>query len=213
MPRPARFDQDAILAAALRVVAVHGPVGLTVDAVAAEMGGHSGSIYYRFATKDHLLAGLWLRAARGGQAGLLKALARPDLVEALTDAVLHYPRWSREQTAAAQVLAAHGREQVIPDWPDELADELDVVNDGLKHALDAFTHRWYGDTTPEHRRTVTLAVLDIPSGAIRRYLIAGRPPPRSLEEPILAAARAALGRPIGPPLQVGRDAPIQQSGG
>ena len=50
----------------------------------------------------------------------------------------------------------------------------------------------FGDTTAEHERTVTFAVLDIPSGAIRRYLIAGRPPSLSLEKPILAAARAAL---------------------
>jgi AcrR family transcriptional regulator len=193
VPRPARFDRDAILAAALRVVGAHGPAGLTVDAVAAEMGGHSGSIYYRFPSKDHLLASLWLGAARDGQAGLLDALSRPDLDAALVDAVLHYPRWSREQTAAASVLAAHGREQVTPHWPDELDAELDVVNDGLVAALDDFTRRWYGDITPDHRRTVTFAVLDIPSGAIRRYLVAGRPPPRSLEEPILVAARAALG--------------------
>lgn len=48
MPRPARFDQDAILSAALRVVGAHGPSGMTIDAVAGEMGGHVGSIYYRF---------------------------------------------------------------------------------------------------------------------------------------------------------------------
>jgi AcrR family transcriptional regulator len=192
VPRPARFDRDAILDATLRVVAARGPSGMTTDAVAEEMGGHVGSIYYRFPTKDHLLAGLWLRAARAGQAGLLDALTREDLDEALTESVLHYPRWSREQTAAAQVLAAHGREQVTPHWPDELAGELDVVNNDLIQALEDFTRRWYGDTTAEHRRTIAFAVLDLPSGAIRRYLVAGRPPPASLDHPILTAARAAL---------------------
>ncbi|MCD2193158.1 TetR/AcrR family transcriptional regulator [Actinomycetospora endophytica] len=192
MPRPARFDRDAILDAALRVAAAHGPAGVTTDAVADEMGGHVGSIYYRFPTKDHLLAGLWLRAARAGQAGLLEALGREDLDEAFTSAVLHYPRWSREQTAAAQMLAAHGREQVTPHWPDELTEELAGVNDGLIRALDAFTRRWYGDVTAVRRRTITFAVLDLPAGAIRRYLVAGKPPPRSLDGPVLAAARAAL---------------------
>jgi AcrR family transcriptional regulator len=193
VPRPARFDRDAILDAALRVAGARGPTGVTTDAVATEMGGHVGSIYYRFPTKDHLLAGLWLRAARAGQAGLLDALTRDDLDEALVGSVLHYPRWARDQTASAQILAAYGREQVTPHWPDELAEDLDVVNDGLVRALDDFTARWFGDPTPDRRRTVTLAVLDVPSGAIRRYLVGGRPPPRSLDGPILAAARAALG--------------------
>jgi AcrR family transcriptional regulator len=192
VPRPARFDRDAILAAALEVVAAHGPAALTVDAVATQMGGHVGSIYYRFATKDHLLASLWLRAARQGQAGLLAALALDDLEEALDQAVLHYPRWSRTAPGAAQVLAAHGREQVTPHWPTELAAELDTVNDDLVRALDAFTRRWFGNGTADHRRAVTLAVLDLPAGAIRRYLLAGRPAPRSLDTTILAAARAAL---------------------
>lgn len=164
---------------------------MTTDAVADEMGGHVGSIYYRFPTKDHLLAGLWLRAARAGQAGLLESLAHDDLDEAFTASVLHYPRWSREQTAAAQMLAAHGREQVTPHRPDELSS----VNDGLIRALDDFTRRWSGEITPERRRTITFAILDLPAGAIRRYLIAGRPAPRSLDSPILAAARAALNTP------------------
>jgi AcrR family transcriptional regulator len=192
VPRPARFDRDVILDATLRVVAARGLAALTTDAVADEMGGHAGSIYYRFPTKDHLLADLWLRAARAGQTGLLDVLAQDDLDQALDDAVLHYPRWSRQETAAAQVLATYGREQVTPRWPDALATELDVVNDELIRALDGLTCRLFGDGGADHRRTVTFAVLDLPAGAIRRYLLAGKPAPRSLDGPILTAARAAL---------------------
>lgn len=54
-----------------------------------------------------------------------------------------------------KVLAAHGREQVTPHWPDALATELEVVNDELIGALDHFTHRWFGDTAGEHRRIIT----------------------------------------------------------
>ena len=60
-------------------------------------------------------------------------------------------------------------------------------------ALDDFTRRWFGDTTPEspaHGQSSRSSAS--PSGAIRPYLIASRPPPRSLEKPTLAAARAAL---------------------
>lgn len=188
MPRPARFDRDAILSAAVRVVAAHGPAGMTIDAVAAEMGGHVGSIYYRFPTKDHLLARLWMRCAHTGQAGLLEALRRDDL----DDVVLHYPRWSRRDLAPAQVLAAYGREQVTPNWPDELAAELGTVNETLARAVSDFAHRWYDDVTPARRRAMTFAVLDMPASAIRRFLLAGRAPPDTLDAPIVAAARAAL---------------------
>ena len=193
MPRPARFDHDAILDAALRVVGARGPSGVTTGAVATEMGGHVGSIYYRFPAKEHLLARLWMRCARTGQAGLLEALGREDVHEALAAAVLHYPRWSRQDLGPAQVLAAYGREQVTPHWPDELAAELDTVNDDLIRAVGDFGRRWYDDdVTASRRRAVTFAILDLPSSAIRRYLLAGKPPPETLDGPILAAARGAL---------------------
>lgn len=192
MARPARFDEDTILDAALQVVAAHGPQGATTEAVAGRMGGHAGSIYYRFATKDHLLAALWMRCARAGQAGLFEALARDDVDQALDAAVLHYPRWSRNNPAPARILAAYDREQVTPRWPDELAAALENVNNDLAAAIDEFTTRWYTDVTPTRRRAMTFAVLDIPTSAVRRYLLAGRPPPTSLDTPILAAARAAL---------------------
>lgn len=192
MPRPARFDQDAILDAALQVVTAQGPAGVTVEAVAGEMGGYVGSIYYRFPTKDHLLARLWMRCARTGQAGLLDALAGDRLDDAFERAVLHYPRWSRREQAPAQVLAAYGREQLTPHWPDDLAAELATVNDGLIRALDEFTRRWYDGVTPARRRSMTFALLDLPSSAIRRYLLAGKPPPAGLDRPVLAAARAAV---------------------
>lgn len=192
MPRPARYDHHAILDAALSVVATRGPAAVTTEAVAGEMGGHVGSIYYRFPTKDHLLAQLWMRCARAGQAGLLQALAREDLDEALDAAVLHYPRWSRRELAPAQVLAAYSRDQLIPNWPDDLAAALGTVNEDLLRAVRAFTHRWYDTVTAARRRAVTFTVLDMPASAIRRYLLVGKPPPSSLDQPVLAAARAAL---------------------
>jgi AcrR family transcriptional regulator len=191
MPRPPRFDADAILAAALRVVAAQGPRRVTVEAVATQMGGHVGSIYYRFPTKDHLLAQLWMRCAQAGQAGLLADLGKDDLDEALERAVLHYPRWSRSEPAAAQVLA-HGREQLIPDWPADLTTQLATVNDDLIQAVADFTRRWFDDTRTELRRAMTLALLDLPASAIRRYLVVGKPPPASLDRSILAGARAVL---------------------
>ncbi len=195
MPRPARFNQDSILAAALRVVTAAGPGGVSTEAVAREMGGHVGSIYYRFPTKDHLLAQLWMHCARAGHAGVLDALALDDVHDALEAAVLHYPRWSRTDPAPARVLAAYSRDHLAAQWPTELTAELAHVNDTLVAALDDFSHRWWGDTDRTHRQAATFAVLDLPAAAIRRYLLAGKPPPESLDPVILAAARAAVSRP------------------
>ena len=192
MPRPARFDQDSILAAALRVVAAVGPRGVTTEAVAQEMGGHVGSVYYRFPSNDHLRAQLWMHCARAGHAGILAALAHPDVGTALEQAVLHYPRWARTEPARARVLAAHGREELATHWPIDLTDQLATINDGLIQAVDAFSRRWWGDTDRTHRQTTTFAVLDMPVAAIRRHLLAGHRPPDALDAPLLAAARAAL---------------------
>ena len=114
MPRPARFDRDAILDVALQVVHEHEPGGLTTEALARERGGNVGSIYYRFPSKDHLLAHLWMRCVRTGQTGFLAALAQEDIEAALDDAALHYLRWSRTDLPVARILAAHG---ATTSWP------------------------------------------------------------------------------------------------
>lgn len=90
------------------------------------------------------------------------------------------------------MLAALGREQLIPHWPDDLAADLAGVNDDLARAVRRFAHRRYGDPTRAHLRATTFALLDLPAAAIRRYLLAGRAPPAGLDLVVLAAARGAL---------------------
>lgn len=97
--------------------------------------------------------------------------------------------------APARVLAAYGCEQITPRWPDDLVAELGTVNDDLAAAVAAFAARWFDNDVTSGcrvRRAVTFAVLDLPGSAIRRYLLASRPPPAGLDAPIHAAARAAL---------------------
>ncbi|MGQ0844437.1 MAG: TetR/AcrR family transcriptional regulator [Sporichthyaceae bacterium] len=193
MPRPPRYDDDAILDAALRsITRVGGPPNVSLDAVAAEMGGNSGSIYYRFPSRDHLFARLWIRCAQRGQVGMIAALAQPEVDAAFADAVLHYPRWAREDLAAAQVLATQSRELLVAQWPDDLAADLAAVNQNLARAVRGFAQRRLGSVRREHLQASTFALLDLPVAAIRRYLLAGKPPPESLDAVILAAAGAAL---------------------
>jgi hypothetical protein len=81
---------------------------------------------------------------------------------------------------------------VEPHRPDDLAAALETVNDNIIRVVREFTHRWFDELTPGLRRVVTFVVLDMPAAAIRRYLLAGRPPPDTLDAAILAPARAAL---------------------
>ena len=197
MPRPARYDNDAILDVALKLVDEHGPGGLTTEALAREMGGNVGSIYYRFPSRDHVAAQLWMRCIRAGQAGMIAALATEGENAALEAAALHYPRWSREDLPVARVLATRGRDHLVTRWPEDLDGDLKTLNDGLLAATRDFTRRWYGSTTKVHRQTVAFALLDLPVAAIRPYLAAGKSPPRHLDRAILAAAHAALGDQAG----------------
>lgn len=195
MARPTVFTDDRILDAALAVISTYGARAVPIEAIVQQMGGNVGSIYYRFPSKDHLLARLWLRCAAHGQTGMIHALGLDDVDRAMVEAALHYPRWAREHLAEAQVLAAHERDQLIPAWPDDLADDLATANHDLIEAIRGFTRRWYGAATRSHQQSVRFALLDIPVAAIRRYLLAGTPPPSSLDTRIVAAARAVLTEP------------------
>ncbi|WP_165966169.1 TetR/AcrR family transcriptional regulator [Actinomadura sp. 7K534] len=185
MGRPARFDETRILDAALAVTAEDGPGAATIAAIAGRLGAPSGSLYHRFRSRDLLLASLWTRTVRRFQEGYVEALARDD-AEA---AALHTPRWCREHPDQAAVLLLHRRRDLVSRWPAELAGDLDTLNAPAAKALDAFTARRPGID----RERVVFATVDVPYGAVRRHLLAGRPPPPLVDELVVTTCRAVLG--------------------
>ncbi|MQY09580.1 TetR/AcrR family transcriptional regulator [Actinomadura macrotermitis] len=186
MGRPAKFDTDQILDAALAIVAEAGPASATMGAVAARAGAPTGSVYHRFGSRDLLLAALWLRCVRLFQEGFLAALAAGD-AEA---AALHTPRWCREHPAEAAVLLLHRREDLLARWPDELGDDLASVNSRVGAALHAFaTERPELDLD-----RLIFALVDVPYGAVHRHLVERRSPPPTVDDLVLAACRAVLPR-------------------
>src|ERR1700689_2718769 len=66
--RPRGIDDAAILRAAVDVIGRGGPVGLTLAAVAAEVGLVPGTLVQRFGSKRGLLIALAERAARDAEA-------------------------------------------------------------------------------------------------------------------------------------------------
>ncbi|NUW39035.1 TetR/AcrR family transcriptional regulator [Nonomuraea rhodomycinica] len=183
MGRPGKFTEDLILDAATAITAEEGPAAATMAAIAGRLGAPTGSIYHRFASRDLLMAALWLRGVRRFQHGVIEALAAGD-VEA---AALHTPRWCRDHLAEAATVLLHRRE-LVARWPGELAGELEGVNTGLSAALDVCAARLPG----VGRERLVFAVVDLPYGAVRRHLLARQPPPPLVDELVARACRAVL---------------------
>lgn len=193
MARPAKFTSEDILESAGRLVADRGPGGATIAAIAAQLGAPSGSIYHRFQSRDLILARLWIRTVKVAQAGFLEALALDDLDEAAVGAALHVPRWSRTHFDDARVLLLYRRRDLVERWPADLGPELETLNSGVEQALGAYTARRFGRNRPDVRRAVAFALVDVPYGAVRRYLIAGKAPPRAVDDLVRRTCTCILG--------------------
>ena len=192
MGRPARFDNEQILDATAVIVAEGGPGQATVASIAQRLGAPSGSIYHRFESRDLLLARLWIRTVRRAQKGFLAALALEDVEQAASEAALHIPRWSRQHMPEAAVLLLYRREDLADRWPAELGQEVFELNREMERAIRGFTRRLFGRVTSADLQRVAFALIDVPYGASRRYLLAGRPPPPTLDQLLLRTLRCTL---------------------
>jgi len=190
--RPAKYSEEQILDSAAAVLTSQGLQQVTVEAIASAMGGPSGSIYHRFATRDLILAQLWIRTVRRAQEGFLEALAQPDVRDAAHDAALHIPRFSRAHPVDAHVLLLHRRDQLARAWPDELTAELETLNLPLTAALDGFGARLPGRSTPSKREAIAMALVDVPYGVTRRHILADRAPPALVDRLIRSTCDCLL---------------------
>jgi AcrR family transcriptional regulator len=193
MGRPAKFDTEQILDATAQLVAEGGPDLATVAGIAERLGAPTGSIYHRFDSRDLLLARLWIRTARRAQEGFLVALAQDDVQQAALDAALHIPRWSRSNIDDACVMILYRREQLAKQWPDELGDDLATLNTPIKAATRDFIRRRFGSFTKANLDVTSFALVDVPLGAVRRYLVTGKAPPRSVDDLVARTCRCILG--------------------
>lgn len=187
MGRSAKFDSDAILDSALALIAESGPAAATIAAIAKHLDAPTGSIYHRFASRELILAELWLRGIARFQPGLIAALDSDD-AEA---AALHSVAWCRANLTEATVLMLYRREDLARGWPMELGEQLRNLNAAAEHAYDAFLarHPRIG------RNQLDFVVFDLPLGAVRRHLAHRRPPPAWVDEVVRTALKAVLEEP------------------
>lgn len=193
MARPSAFTHEQITAAALAIVAERGPAGATIGAIAKRLGAPTGSIYHRYPSRAVLLADLWLTTVEAFQRGLIAALRGRDVVEAGIDAALYTGRWVRVHRLEAQLLLRHRREDLVGDeWPEDVRKRAETVGVELQRAVREYARRRYGRDSDVSLRRIWFAVMDVPYGAIKRYIDAGRTLPPQLDEMIELAASAVL---------------------
>jgi AcrR family transcriptional regulator len=193
VPRPAKFTEDQMLDAAMRLVAAGGPNAATIAGIAEALGAPVGSIYHRFKSRGLLLARLWIRTVKRFQVGFLRALEAEDLDEAALGAALYNVVWTRRHVDEVQVLLLYRREDLAERWPEELGEELAALNTDVERTVRDHALRRYGERGgAEAVRRVVFALVDVPYAAGRRHLVVGEPPPPLVDELVTETLRCVL---------------------
>ena len=193
MPRPAKFTEDQILDAALRLVADGGPGAATIAGIGGLLDAPVGSIYHRFASRNLLLARLWVRTIKRFQQGFVEALQADDLNEAALGAALYNVRWVREHLEEARVMLLYRAEDLAEKWPEELGEDLATLSADVFAAMQEYARRRYGKGVDGAMlRRVVFALVDVPYAAGRRHIIAGEPPPPLVDELVIETLRRVL---------------------
>ncbi len=136
MARP-RSDEkrDAIIAAAVRVIAVHG-VSAPTAAIAREAGVSNGSLFNYFDTKADLLNQLYMELkAEMGAAALDGLPAERDVREQLFHIWSHWLRWATSSPGKRRALAhLDVSGDITPDSRRIASQALSAVQEVLKRS-------------------------------------------------------------------------------
>lgn len=193
MPRVSKFGEEKILAAARRLAATHGPAGATIGAISRSLGAPTGSIYHRFASRDVLLATVWLRAAAAFQDAVFERLAGAVPRDAGLDAALYMAERVREDPGEARLLLLHRREDFVDrGWPATFRRRAAQLAQQIETELRAFSRRLCGREDVRTVRMVAYAVIEAPFAAIRRHVAAKESPPPYVDPLIRATYEAVM---------------------
>ncbi|MFI8774852.1 TetR/AcrR family transcriptional regulator [Gordonia sp. NPDC062954] len=190
--REPRYSIDEILDAALELVVEDGPAAATVSAVARRIGAPSGSVYHRFASRDELMARLWLRSIARYQEGVVTALRRNDANEAARAAVAHCFDWTAAHPGESALLLQYNKRDLLRAWPDTLAAELRTHNRRTREVVRGYARQRFGSSDAEVMDRVTFALVDLPYAAVRRHLPDRGRPAEWLRDFTLRSAEAIL---------------------
>jgi AcrR family transcriptional regulator len=193
MSRPSKFSATQILDAAASLVAADGPGAATIGAISARLKAPSGSIYYRFASRDVLLGRLWLSKAASFQNRFAEALVHPDAAEAGLEAALSLPRSVRADFAGARIMLLHRRDDFLAgNWPVDMAEEAARLRQQVDAAIKGMARRLFARASMEVLRLTTFAILDVPFAAVHRHVAANEFPPPYVDDLITNAYQALI---------------------
>jgi AcrR family transcriptional regulator len=193
MPRAPKFDAEQILNAARHLVATRGPSGATIGAIAHAVGAPTGSIYHRFASRDIVLAEVWLGAASAFQAAFFHRLrGSPPKATGLA-AALYMAQRVRADPGEARILLLHRREDFVDrGWPGTLRQRATRLGREVEAELRGFTRRLCGRADARTVRVVTFAVVEAPFAAVRRHVAAHESPPPYVDAMVRHTYHAVL---------------------
>jgi AcrR family transcriptional regulator len=191
--RPPAITDDDVLDAALKMIGEGGDA--SAAGIARALGVPSGSIYHRFASRDHILAGLWLRTTRRFQDGFIHSLDALDAAQGARRAALHALAWARTSPPEATLLWLYRRDDLVSAWPDDLAGSAARVGSELAVALRKASDRLGFSGAGLDR--VRFSLIDIPQAAVRRALVHGDVPWSTLEALVAESLDALLGPGAG----------------
>jgi AcrR family transcriptional regulator len=185
------FDHADFLTAARDLAAEGGPAAVTVLSVTERLRAPSGSFYYRFASRNALLAELWLATALAFQTDFVAAINRGDGLAA----ALHTPTWVRAHLDDARLFLLYHRDDFVQgDWPHAL--KAGVARQARQ--VDACYKRFARDSLrgvdPERLRVARFVLADAPKAAVGPHIRRGEAPPAIVDAMIEMTYRALVKR-------------------
>jgi len=209
MPRPRTHDVDELLDVAEQIVTDAGTAGLTLRSLARAAGVSNGSIYHAFASKEELLARVWLRTAQRFlqrqteqiDAVLTEADAdRAAGIDAVVQVALTPVDLAREYPAAARLFFMQRRDQLFsPQLSPSTVAELESVQARFTALLIRLADAVWQRHDATAVDTIAACVVDLAGGLMRRQLLSGRGVDEHTGTRIAAATRAILDLPLPVP--------------
>jgi AcrR family transcriptional regulator len=185
----ALFGEADFLDAARALAARHGPAAVTVGSVTGRLKAPTGSFYHRFASRDVLLATLWLSIALAFQEDFVAAIDAGDGLAA----ALHTPAWVRAHLDDGRLFLLHHRDDFVHgQWPAALKQGVADQARRVDACYARFARDAFGSAGPEPLRRARFVLADAPIAAVRPHLLRRELPPPVVDELIRATYCAVV---------------------
>jgi AcrR family transcriptional regulator len=185
------FEDEDFLKAARSLAAASGPASVTVTSVTQKLGAPTGSFYHRFASRDVLLANVWLGTALAFQKDFVAAIKAGDGLAA----ALHTPIWVRANFEEARAFLLYHRDDFAHgNWPQDLKDRVVRQGRRVDAAYKRLARDTFGGVGPNELRLARFVLAEVPKATVGPYLRQGVAPPTIADEMIETTFHAIVGK-------------------